>query len=130
MNKRTAQLGAMKITSVTISSCCEIGDLNYFTPRSNAIAVQKQDTTFSDEGYEFEDYSIFQRQAARHIQPPLPVTQKTFHHVPRINVESVAILGVSTSSIMQVGGINEIDAEARVKHIRLLDDEQSNNFTI
>lgn len=125
LNKRTSRVGTYNINDVIFGSIFEIGDAVEATLRSKAIAIQKEGAYFTDEGFEFSQYPIFSEDI------PLPdtmltINQTRIHRDPYIDVASVRILAVSASSIIQVGNIKNIDAEARIKHIRILQEEMNN----
>ncbi|MBM7571494.1 spore germination protein GerPE [Aquibacillus albus] len=120
MNKRTSYTKNIKIHSVTISSIFEIGDSSHFTPEANVLAVQKEGGVESDV-FPFEKYDIFDRKYT-HYPIKRIVNQHVHHHKKNIHVNNVDILGVSTSSLAQIGSLNHIDANARIKHIRILEE--------
>lgn len=124
MQKRTANVGAIDINAISRSSIFDIGDVTVSSQQLNAIAVQKEGAIFSDEGFLFSDYPLFERKRIPHHLEPINVKQRHKHHQPTIHVNKVDILGVSASSIIQVGSLEDINAEARVKHIRILREEQ------
>ncbi|MEN2767682.1 spore germination protein GerPE [Ornithinibacillus xuwenensis] len=126
MQKRLVNVSRIGITSIAFSSMINIGDAVYYTPRSRAIAVQKEGSIFtSDDEKEFQDFPIF-RMKPKWLESNIPVHERSFHHNDHIHVGHVSITGVSQSSIAQVGGIQHIDAEARIKHIRILRNEEDN----
>ena len=109
----------IKVTSITDSSAFDIGDVAIHTPVSQVLAVQKEGGVHSEEGFAFKNFPIFDRTTA--IAPTLTeIHQQTNHHDSNIYVDNVNIIGISTSSAIQVGSVNNIDAEARVKQIRIL----------
>lgn len=116
--KRTSVVEQLKSRSVTNSSTIQIGDTEKANPMSRIIALQKEGTTFQGD-LPFEDYSIFNRQANL-PQSTSHVKKATFHHAPTIHVQHVAVSATSTSSILHVGNLNHIEADARVKHFRIL----------
>jgi spore germination protein PE len=113
------------INSITNSSIFNIGDTVQFSPVSRAIAVQRESNIWN-EAYEthFEDYSLFKRKA-NWITSGLPVDINHEHHDSTIKVENVSITGVSQSSTVQFGGLKKINAESRIKHIRIIKDEEN-----
>ncbi|WP_079529376.1 spore germination protein GerPE [Halobacillus hunanensis] len=122
-NKRIAIAQSAHVNSVTIGSGLLIGDLKQMNPRSRAIAVQREGPHTIEDNVSFSTYPIFQREPSPML-PPLTIST-SFHHVdPEICVDSMFMLGASTASAIQIGGIDNIDAHARVKHIRILSDEQ------
>ncbi|MFD2924291.1 spore germination protein GerPE [Halobacillus naozhouensis] len=122
-DKRLAVAHTAQVNSVTIGSGLLIGDVNQLNPRSRAIAVQREGPHTIEDHVSFTTYPIFQREPSPML-PPLTISS-SFHHVDHeICVDSMFILGASTASAIQIGGIDHIDAHARVKHIRILSDEQ------
>ncbi|WP_226037698.1 spore germination protein GerPE [Aquibacillus saliphilus] len=129
MNKRLSEVEKIKITSVAFSSIVEIGDANTSSPVNRVIAVQKEGGVYSDEGFDFDRFKIFAQEPAK--SPGMPIIQKnTYHHNPTIHVKNVTITGVSASSLVQIGSLKHIDSEARLKHIRILEQEQNENDLI
>ncbi|WP_037985566.1 spore germination protein GerPE [Thalassobacillus devorans] len=129
MNKRLVTLDNIKVSDVVYGSSFVIGDSWRATPFARVLAVQKEGAWFEEGRYKYEDYPIFTRQFKR-----LPSTDTVedihYHHNPTINVESVRINGVSTSSMIQVGSLGILEAESRVKHFRIIQDEQEEDFSI
>ena len=119
MFRRFSQVGTIRVTAVTFSSILEIGDSNNITPSVKALAVQREfPLFFSNEGG-IDYFSIFTR--------PIPkvtfnetITMATYNDNPFINVNKIRVHGVSSSSVFHVGSTNVINAEARIKHIRQL----------
>ncbi|MDC3413730.1 spore germination protein GerPE [Aquibacillus sp. 3ASR75-11] len=126
MHKRTANVNRIKVIAASNSAIVGIGDVTYSSPVSNIIAVQKEGNVFINEEnkYDFNKYPVFSRSPAEHHDHPIRVQEDTTHHVPAIGVNKVDVYGVASSSIFQVGSLGHIDAEARLKHIRILKDEQ------
>ena len=118
-----AHTNKIRIKSVTFSSIVEIGDTHSFSPVTRAIAVQQEGGVEDDEPFQFEDYELFKREPAK-LPAMTEVEQVTTHHHPHIYVDNVNITGVSSSSNVQIGSINTINAEARIKHFRILQDEE------
>lgn len=120
MQKRTANVNSIYTTSIAFSSIFNIGDTSSLDQHSRAIAVQKEGAIFTKEDkLSFQDYSLF-KQEANIPQRKQAVHLSTFHHSKDINVQNVNIIGVSQSSVFQVGSINNIASEARIKHFRKL----------
>lgn len=124
MNKRTVKTGKVRVNSLTYSSIFDIGDANTFKPETKALAVQREEGVPSDEGFEFENYDIFEQELPTPPEMAL-VNQQTYQHNPNITVKNVDITGISTSSLFQIGSIKTIDTMARIKHIRIINDEQN-----
>ncbi|WP_138416519.1 spore germination protein GerPE [Aquibacillus sediminis] len=124
MKKRTAHTNKIRINSLSYSSVFDIGDVHEFTPVTKAIAVQKEGGVETDEGFEFSNFDFFHRQL-QSLEQTKQLNQQTIHHTPHIHVNAVNVTGVSSSSIVQIGSLNTINAEARIKHIRILKEEQN-----
>lgn len=122
MHSRYVQVLNTAINSLAFSSIFNIGDTVHFNPTFNAIAVQREGAAWNDDyDLAFEDFSLFQREASW-IEKELPVAMQRYHRNGRINVGNVSITGVSESSSVHIGGLQHINAEARIKHIRKLKD--------
>ncbi|WP_227936820.1 spore germination protein GerPE [Alkalihalobacillus deserti] len=124
MYNRTSIVKDIHVRSVASSSIFEIGDSTHITPRSRALAVQRQvELFYGDEG-DFNQYPIFNKP----IPQPLVNEQVTFTRYnvsPFIKVNHIDILGAAASSVLHIGSTKTIDSESRVKHIRqLLEDEK------
>ncbi|WP_047982476.1 spore germination protein GerPE [Ornithinibacillus contaminans] len=123
MPKRYVHVTESEITSIAFSSIFQIGDASICRPRSNGIAIQREGNVWNTaHDLQFSDFSLFQL-PAHWLEHELPVTTNTIHHNPHIVVGNVSIIGVGESSIVQFGGIESIDSESRLKHIRMLQDE-------
>lgn len=120
MQKRTASVDHILVHGITFSGIFNIGDTENAQPKSRGIAVQKEGATFiDDEGLDFKDFSLFDREANWPAASGTTIVRKkTINHTDKIQVGNIAALGVSQSSILQIGSIEEICAEARVKHFR------------
>ncbi|MFD1735246.1 spore germination protein GerPE [Bacillus salitolerans] len=119
MYHRTSVVNNCFVNSISFSSIFEIGDAFKIDANTKAIAVQREYPYFLDDEADFSSYPIF-------TEPiPTPVhdedVRTTFiHENPVISVSSTAIIGLSSSSIFQIGSTNHIQSEARIKHIRQL----------
>ncbi|MFC0557690.1 spore germination protein GerPE [Halalkalibacter alkalisediminis] len=119
MFKRTSLVKDIHVRSVSSSSIFQIGDSTHITPRSRALAVQRQAELFYGKEGDFNQYSVFNK--------PIPKPQ-TLEHVafskynisPFIKVNHIDILGVSASAVLHIGSTKTFESEARVKHIRQL----------
>ncbi|WP_186579081.1 spore germination protein GerPE [Aquibacillus kalidii] len=119
MNKRTTYVKNVRLTTLSYSSGLEIGDTHQATPNSKVIAVQKEGGFHTDEGYEFNQFPIFDLEADKPIFIS-NIKQQHHMHNPTIQVDHIDITGVSTSSIVQIGNLDIVNSEARIKHIRIL----------
>ncbi len=125
MISRQSNVVSAYVNSVGISSVFQIGDSMQITPKINTLAVQREEELF----YDFEgDLSMFQTFKEDIPQPIIfeSVTTNFFHEIPRINVYSVNIASISSSSVFHIGSTNDIISEARVKHIRQLKNKNNN----
>lgn len=122
--KRSTRVKGIRVISVVNASVVTVGDAHTLKPKSNIIAVQREGGVQSDEGYSFKNYSIFSK--AMPSQPIAPIYQKKRNHCQNISVATIDITGVTTSSTVQLGNVANINTEARLKHIRILQDEQVN----
>ncbi|SFG00906.1 spore germination protein PE [Halobacillus alkaliphilus] len=122
MYNRMVYVDEIDITSALISSHFSIGDVHRASPWSKVLAVQKEGSEFVSDTFNFEDFPIFSLQPT---SPLPPITISSFHYQNQaIYVNDIHVTGVSTSGIVQVGGIEHIDSISRTKHIRVLSDEQ------
>ncbi|WP_010093664.1 spore germination protein GerPE [Ornithinibacillus scapharcae] len=122
MRNRMVQLSQSEINTIAFSSICNIGDSVHFNPKFKAIAVQREGNSWNENyDFHFSEYSLFQRQT-HWVHLDLPVEMNSNHH-NGIQVNSVSISDVSQSSLFQVGGLNKINAETRLKHFRILLDD-------
>ncbi|API91046.1 hypothetical protein J32TS6_28270 [Virgibacillus pantothenticus] len=119
MDKRTAVVDNLFTNSVSNSSVLSIGDTNHAALKFKGLAVQKQVPTFSQEDEESFDYPLFQRDT-NWPTPNIGVRKTTMHHNQNICVANIATIGVSSSSLLQIGSLTRGYAEARVKHFRKL----------
>jgi len=128
MINRQSNVESAYVNSVGISSVVQVGDSLLIKPKVNALAVQREEERF----YGFEgDLSMYQ---AFQEEIPSPIIYETvttnfFHENPRINVHSVNITALSSSAVFHIGSTKDIIAEARVKHIRQLQNLDNGNNT-
>ncbi|CAM3657475.1 spore germination protein GerPE [Mesobacillus zeae] len=116
---RTSAVENIRVSSLIFSSVLEIGDTTLIEGCSRVLAVQREGETFFGNEGDFLSFKVFTE--------PIPLAALTekaafskndlcsFIHVGAINV-----IGISTSSVMQIGNAGSIQMEARVKHIRQL----------
>ena len=123
---RTTKVNLFRVNSVSFSSILEIGDATHCRPKTNIIAVQKEGGVESDEGYEFDNYSLFRRPKTPFPQKP-NVQKKTYNHKKTLHVDAINITGVTSSAVVQLGNLKNVLSEARIKHIRILEDEQADS---
>jgi spore germination protein PE len=119
MNHRTSIVQNTFVNSISFGSIFEIGDAYKIDACSKAIAVQREFPIFLPNEASFTQYKVFSETI------PYPgisseVSSTFIHENPVISVNSISVTGLSSSSILQIGSTNRINAEARVKHIRQL----------
>lgn len=124
MQKRMTKVNELEVISLSYSAICEIGDTHCVKPKSRAIAVQKEGAVFQEDFFSFSDYPIFQTQKKPVDLETLSINQKHCHHVSHIQVDYVKVTGASSSSLIQLGNLDKLDAESRIKHIRVLQDTE------
>ncbi len=132
MYRRISMVGGIYVNAISFSSLLEIGDSKYITPVMQALAVKREyPLIFTNEG-SFREYSIFSRPIPR-LPMDDPFAMAIFNEKPTINVSTIRVTGVSSSSVVHIGSTDTINAEARIKHIRQLlrqpDDEQDTPIT-
>lgn len=127
MDKRTSRVAAVKLNSLVDGSIFEIGDGEEFTPYGRALAVQKEGGGFSTSDFPFSDFPIFYEDLP-YFDKQIVIDQDHIACSPYIDVQSVDIQAISSASLFQIGNLDYIHAESRIKHIRILldkDDEET-----
>ncbi|WP_257008256.1 spore germination protein GerPE [Bacillus sp. FJAT-45350] len=119
MSKRVSMVNNIKVTNVSSSSVFQVGDSNKVSPRSRALAVQRQvELFFSDEG-NFEMFPLFTRPIPK-MSFFEPISINRYNDSRFINVKNINIISAASSGVLHIGSTNDIHAEARIKHIRQL----------
>jgi spore germination protein PE len=126
MLQRSSVVNTINIETVSFSSIVQLGDSQIINGFSRAIAVQREAEVFFAKEGEFSSYPIFSKEIPL---PPItePINFSSWSSKPLIKVNQVAIIGISSSSVLHVGNSETVSMEARVKHIRQLlpkDEEQ------
>ncbi|WP_060680560.1 spore germination protein GerPE [Virgibacillus halodenitrificans] len=120
MKKRTTVIDLINVTSISNSAIFNIGDTQQTNQKFRGIAIQEESAYSTPPKEEdFADYPIFQLEA-NFMMNEVSVNKEHSHHAPTIRVGQISVIGVSSSSIMQAGNLNSINAEARLKHFRKL----------
>ncbi|MYL32301.1 spore germination protein GerPE [Pontibacillus yanchengensis] len=122
MDKRTSRVQQVKVISLLNSSIFEIGDATEANLAARVLAVQKEGATFTDKDFPYSDFPIFKVKLPR-FDERLVINQTHTPCCPYIDVNSVDILGIASSSLFQIGNIDTIEGEARIKHFRILQEE-------
>ncbi|MFC0470358.1 spore germination protein GerPE [Halalkalibacter kiskunsagensis] len=124
MFKRTSSVKTISVTDVSLGSIFEIGDSCHIKPRSKALAVQREyELFFGDEG-NFEAFPIFTKPLPKSIIDE-NVNFTKHNDSPFIYVNHIDVTSCSASGVLHIGSTKTIDAEARVKHIRQLQDDSN-----
>lgn len=120
---RTSIVNRLKINDVSLASTLQIGDLVEFKAHSKALAVQREESIYLGNEGNFEAYELFSKPIP---QPKVyeDVQMEILNRDPYIKVGNVRVTAAASSSLIQVGSIQRIDAESRIKHIRQLRDDQ------
>lgn len=118
---RVSHLGKINIISASSASIVQFGDRGSVNAKVQALAVQRQQKHSRRGEMFFESYSVFSRPLPEIIEP---ATEDTRVHMsvtniqPRICVDSVSIIAVSSCGLIFVGNGLTSTSETRVKHIR------------
>lgn len=124
MLQRTSIVDLLNVSAVSFSSIVEIGDATYYQALSRALAVQRQRNLFyGTEGF-YESFPIYSEPI-----PLPPITENVETHFenlkPIIKVNHINITGLSSASLLQIGNCRHLYSEARIKHIRQLEQSVS-----
>jgi spore germination protein PE len=122
MLSRTSKVENLIVKLVSFSSTLQLGDVSFIDGNSTALAIQRETELF---------YGTEGEEATFTIPPPvLPITEtltltKT-NKIPLIKVGDINVLGVSSSSILGVGNVGHVRMQAKVRHIRHLEENNHN----
>ncbi|GER65766.1 hypothetical protein BpJC7_21650 [Weizmannia acidilactici] len=110
----------LRIKTVIFGSNVIIGDSSKIQMSSAVLAFQRQQELYYGFEAPFETFAVF-----RQIIPIPPLSEQIeiqrYHEDPAIKVGSIDIIGMSTSTVMQIGNIKDIALESRIHHVRQLD---------
>lgn len=114
---RISAVRSISINEVGLGSIFIAGDCVVVSPRSKALAVQRQISRFIGNEGSFQANPIYSRPI------PLPAPSDEVHLTGTnlsgyIHVGAVDIISISSSSVLQTGSNERIDTESRTKHIR------------
>ncbi|GLB58846.1 spore germination protein GerPE [Cytobacillus sp. NCCP-133] len=125
MLNRTSFVDKINIDTMSFSSVFEIGDSCSIQGFSRAIALQREAEYFNTREGNYSVYPIFSEPI-----PLLPIEEELTIHTSQLNpiikVQTIDIIGVSSSSIVHIGNSGNISMESRVKHIRQLFQKNNN----
>ncbi|RZT16394.1 spore germination protein GerPE [Fictibacillus sp. BK138] len=114
---RTSAVDEVIVNSVASSSIIQTGDTEKIQCFSAALAIQRERTDFGRFDIPLNKYDIFSQPVVVPVCPAVQI-KKTFNACPFIRVGRIDILGVSSSSLLHIGSVNEMTLQSRVKHIR------------
>ncbi|WP_135554195.1 spore germination protein GerPE [Paenibacillus cymbidii] len=114
--ERDVAVGCVKIISIDSGSTALIGDNAVTELRSKAIAVKRTVPLLEGKEYDFADYSLFSRPLPKPPEVTPAAMSVAYEATPRIGF--VDVIGISASTVFQIGHSIAIDAESRTKQIR------------
>lgn len=119
MHCRISVVDDVNIKALVSSSTFIAGDTGILKPRARIMAVQRVYPFFYGDEGNFEEYPLYSKPIP-HLPNKEKVQMTVRNESPIIKVNHIKVLGVSASSIVQIGTNWRIDSEARVKHFRQL----------
>jgi spore germination protein PE len=123
MFQRSSVVNTVHVSSASFASTIQLGDSKIINGYSRALAVQREAELFYTKEGNFSRYPVFSEPIP--LQPITEnITLATHHSTPVIKVSNISILAMSSAAILHVGNSENISLEARVKHIRQLENEQ------
>ncbi|MED1202478.1 spore germination protein GerPE [Heyndrickxia acidicola] len=122
--KRNSYVDRVEVNDIAISSSFIIGDSEQILCRSYVFAVQRQKEI--DYGFEgsLDPYPVYTEVIPL---PPItePVMIKRDNSRSSIHVSKVDIIGLSTSTVFQIGNTGDAYLESRIHHIRQLENSHA-----
>lgn len=116
---RISVVGETKIINISNASIFHVGDSVEIKPKSKVLAVQREVSSFQGDEGSFKAYRVFSQPI-----PEVEAIEKVVMDVSNpnrwIKVGRLSVISVTASSILQIGSSNELETDARVKHIRQL----------
>ena len=123
MFQRSSIIDHLKVNSASFASTVQLGDSKIVNGISYALAVQREVDVFYGREGNFSSYPVFTEPI-----PFQPITEKmsyTAHQSkPLIKVTNLSILAMSSTAILHIGNSEHVSMEARVKHIRQLEQKE------
>lgn len=119
MLKRLSSVDSIHINTVTSASQFQIGDAKEIELTTYALAMVRDAEIWTGNEGNFNKFQIYKRPA----KLPLlyePLIVKTNNHYGKIEVGKINILGVASSSLIQIGSNDFMTLDTRLKHIRHL----------
>lgn len=114
---RLSIVGNVYINGVISSSLMHVGDNLNTALNTRVFAVQREVPFYYGNEGSFSAYPFYRRPFPI-PQPPEPFTMCVDNLGSFIRVQNIRILGVSSSSMLQIGSNRITSAEARIKNIR------------
>ncbi|WP_040204488.1 spore germination protein GerPE [Neobacillus jeddahensis] len=119
MLQRTSYVDKIDVEVLSFSSIFQIGDSCFINGLSRAMAIQREAEIFYGNEGNFSTYPVFSEPIP--FQPITePFTFRIHNPKPIIKVQTIDVIGFSSSSILHIGNSKHISLEARIKHIRQL----------
>lgn len=119
---RTANIGALCITSAASSAIVQIGDRGVTTARLRSLSVQRQEDHRTAGDVYFESYRIFSRPLPALYDPDYDHGQviqlNRIHACPNITVGNIRVIAAGSAASIQAGNGMRIISDSRIKHIR------------
>ncbi|MCM3720165.1 spore germination protein GerPE [Fictibacillus phosphorivorans] len=114
---RTSAVDGVLVNSVQSASILHTGDTEKVQCFSAALAIQRERTDYGTFDVPLNKYEIFSEPVVVPVCPNVQI-KRTFNACPFIRVGRIDILGISSSSLLHIGSVNEMTLQSRVKHIR------------
>ncbi len=114
---RTSVVDCVNLNSLANSGVFQTGDSDKINSYSAALAIQRESTKFGTFNLPYSKYKVFSQPVLVPVCPPYRI-KRTYNANSYIRVGKVDILGVSSSSLLHIGSVNDIKLQSRVKHIR------------
>ncbi|PZD93402.1 hypothetical protein DNH61_22485 [Paenibacillus sambharensis] len=125
--RRTSVVGLLSANDISLSSIVRIGDQEQFEPRLRALAVvDDTDRGWTEEVY-FPSYPLFQLprpewpdSLTASVDGTEPIILSKTDANPAIRAGVVNVIAMAGSSLLLVGSCGKVEAEARLKKIRIV----------
>jgi spore germination protein PE len=114
---RLSIVGYVYVIEIGASSVLQVGDNVTTALDTNVFAVQREVPIFHGNEGSFKAYPFYQRPIPT-PQPPEPFTMCVDNLGSYIRVRGIKVLGVSSTSMLQIGSNRVIGSESRIKNIR------------
>lgn len=116
---RTSIVNQVRVRSVLLSSIVNVGDVRDIRPDTRVLAVQREKPIFFGNEGNVTNFNVFEQPFVKNQNPtPKEVSIQRRNENRFIHVHLIDILGISASSILQIGNAENVDCTSRIKHIR------------